>query len=127
MKLRHLWLLLLCAFLPACTSITPLKSKPPYSKITVNEPFKWGDGLLTIRLDMPAGDYTPRYEDEDGYYYEAPQKITGRDTFMPLLLDGGLYLEREKTRPERLYIIRSPYGIPAQVGIGDRAKVTLHR
>jgi len=126
MKPAPILLILLCAFLPACASITPLKSKPPYRKICVNRPFSWGDGIiLTCRVDMPTGAYTPLYEDEGGYYYQAPQKITGRDSWMPLLLDGGLYLERNERKPKKIYIIRSDTGVPSKVSIGDRADVTM--
>jgi hypothetical protein len=92
----------------------------------VNRPFSWGDGVFSIRVDMPAGKYTPLYEDEDGYYYQAPQKVTGRDTWMPLLIDGGLYFERNHPRPEKIYIIRGESGVPTTVGIGNRADLTLH-
>ena len=125
MKPTPILSLLCCALLTGCASITPLTSKPPYSTITVNRPFSWGDGILTIRVNMPAGTYTPLYEDEGGYYYQAPQKATGRDTGMPLLLDGGLYLERNHDRPEKIYIIRNNLGVPTKVNIGNRADVTM--
>jgi hypothetical protein len=118
---------LLCAALSACTTITPLQSKPPYAQISVNKPFTWGDGIWFIRVNMPAGTYTPKYEDEDGFYYEAPEKITGRDSWMALLLDGGLYLEKNKSRPEKIYIIRNQSGVPGKVNIGNRADLTMHR
>lgn len=110
-----------------CATTTPLKSKPPYSKISLNKPLSWGDGWLVIHLDMPAGTYTPLYEDERGYYYQAPQKITGRDSGMPLLLDGGLYLERTESKPKKIYFLRGQSGIPGKVGVGDRAEVTMQR
>lgn len=103
----------------------PLASTPPYRKIVVNRPFSWGDGILTIRVNMPAGTYTPLYEDKDGYYYQAPQKVTGRDAFAPLLIDGGLYLERGLPRPQQIYIIRNNIGTPARISVGDRADLTL--
>lgn len=124
-RLPFLLLALLGLLLSACTSITPLKTKPPYSKIAVNRPFSWGDGIFTIRVDMPPGTYAPLYEDQDGYYYQAPQKVTGRDSWMPLLVDGGLYVDRERKRPEEIYVIRGPYGVPAKLDIGKRADVTL--
>ena len=113
------------ALLSACASITPVQSKPPYRKIVVNHPFSWGDGIITIKVNMPVGVYTPTFEDKGGYYYQAPQKITGRDSFFPLLVDGGLYLERARTKPDAVYIIRNQYGIPAKVNVGDRADVTM--
>jgi hypothetical protein len=121
----RLSVLIAAMLLVGCASITPLKSKPPYSKITVNKPFKWGDGIFLIRLDYPTGTYLPLYEDDDGYYYQAPQKITGRDSWMPLLIDGGLFLERGKQRPDHVYFIRSNLGVPGKVKIGDRADVTM--
>lgn len=127
MKYSPILFSLLCVCLSACSSITPLKTKPPYSKISVNRPFTWGDGILTVRADMPAGTYTPRYEDDEGYYYEAPQKVTGRDAWMSLMMDGGLYLERNRPRPEKIYFIRGSYGVPAKLRVGNRADLTLHR
>jgi hypothetical protein len=117
--------LAIATLLPACASISPVKSKPPYSKIVVNRPFSWGDGVITIKVNMPAGAYLPTFEDKGGYYYQAPQKITGRDTFFPLLVDGGLYLDRKRTKPDAIYIIRNQYGIPVKVDIGERADVTM--
>jgi hypothetical protein len=110
----------------SCASIKPLTSKPPYSKITVNKPFTWGDGIFLIRMELPAGDYAPLYEDNKGYYYQAPQKITGRDGFFPLLMDGGLYLKRNVVKPDQIYFIRNQLGIPGRVKIGNRADVTLN-
>ena len=122
---KLLFLLVVAGLLPACASITPVKSKPPYSKIVVNRPFSWGDGVLTIKLNMPAGTYMPTFEDADGYFYQAPQKITGRDSFWPMMLDGGLYLKRNLPKPDTIYFIRNQYGIAGKVGIGDRADVTM--
>ncbi|HEV3147353.1 MAG TPA: hypothetical protein VGZ24_01770 [Chthoniobacterales bacterium] len=117
--------LAIALFFTSCSSITPISSKPPYSKIVVNHPFSWGDGVLTIKVNMPAGTYLPKFEDKEVYFYEAPQKITGRDTFLPLLVDGGLYLKRGLNKPDTIYIIRSQTGSPGKVGIGDRAAVTM--
>ncbi len=125
-KLHTLLLLAAIALLSGCTSLTPLVSKPPYSKITVNRPFSWGDGILTIKLNMPTGDYSPLFEDKGGYFYQAPQKLTGRDAWMPLMLDGGLYLERNVTRPEMIYFVQAQQGVPGKINIGNRADVTLH-
>ena len=118
-------LLTIALFLTSCASISPLSSRPPYSKIVVNHPFSWGDGVLTIKVNMPAGTYLPQFEDKEGYFYQAPQKVTGRDTFFPLLVDGGLYLKKGLTKPDTIYIIRSQTGSPAKVGIGNRADVTM--
>lgn len=123
-NLRVALFLFVACFLASCSNIRPLSSKPPYSLITVNKPFTWGDGVILIKVEMPAGEYKPLYEDDKGYYYQAPQKVTGRDSFWPLLMDGGLFLKRNMTKPDQLYIIRNQYGIPTRVNIGDRADVT---
>jgi len=108
-----------------CASINPISSRAPYSKIIVKHPFSWGDGVLTVKVNMPAGTYLPKFEDKEGYFYEAPQKVTGRDTFFPLLVDGGLYLKRGMTKPDTIYFIRGQTNSPAKVGIGNRADVTM--
>jgi hypothetical protein len=118
-------LLAVALLFAGCASISPVTSRPPYSKIVVNHPFSWGDGVVTIKVNMPAGTYTPQFEDKEGYFYQAPQKVTGRDTFFPLLVDGGLYLKRGLTKPDTIYIIRGPSGIPAKVNVGNRADVKM--
>ena len=122
---RILFFMTVAALFSSCASISPVTSKPPYGKIVVNRPFTWGDGVLTIKVNMPAGTYLPQFEDKEGYFYQTPQKITGRDTFYPLLVDGGLYLKRGSNQPDTIYIIRNAYGIPGKVHIGDRADVTM--
>lgn len=124
-SLRILLTLALVCLATSCASIRPLSTKPPYSAITVNKPFSWGDGVILIKVEMPAGEYKPLYEDDKGYYYQAPQKITGRDSFWPLLMDGGLFLKRNLLKPDQLYIIRNQSSIPTRVNIGDRADLTL--
>jgi hypothetical protein len=118
-------LLAVALLFAGCASISPVTSRPPYSKIVVNHPFSWGDGVVTIKVNMPAGTYTPQFEDKEGYFYQAPQKVTGRDTFFPLLVDGGLYLKRGLTKPDTIYIIRGTSGIPAKVNVGNRADVKM--
>jgi hypothetical protein len=118
-------LLAIALLFASCSSINPISSKPPYSKIVVNHPFSWGDGVLTMKVNMPAGTYLPKFEDKEGYFYEAPQKVTGRDTFFPLLVDGGLYLKRGLNKPDTIYFIRGQTSSPAKVGVGDRAAVTM--
>jgi len=123
--LKFVSLLTIAFLFTGCASISPVTSRPPYSKIVVNHPFSWGDGVLTIKVNMPAGTYLPKFEDKEGYFYEAPQKVTGRDTFFPLLVDGGLYLKRGLNKPDTIYIIRGQTSSPAKVGIGNRADVTM--
>jgi hypothetical protein len=118
-------LLVIGLLFTGCASINPISSKPPYSKIIVKSPFSWGDGVLTIKVNMPAGTYLPKFEDKEGYFYEAPQKVTGRDTFFPLLVDGGLYLKKGMTKPDTIYVIRGQTNSPGKVGIGNRADVTM--
>ena len=118
-------LLAIALLFAGCASITPITSRAPYSKIVVNKPFTWGDGVLTIKINMPAGTYLPKFEDKEGYFYVAPQKVTGRDTFFPLLMDGGLYLKKGLNKPDTLYFIKGQTNSPGKVGIGNRAEVTM--
>ena len=123
--LKFIPLLAVALLFAGCASINPISSRPPYSKIIVNKPFSWGDGVVTIKLNMPAGTYLPKFEDKDGYFYEAPQKVTALDTFFPLLIDGGLYLKRGLNKPDTIYFIKGEISSPGKVGIGDRASVTM--
>jgi hypothetical protein len=44
---------------------------------------------------LPAGRYTPVFEDESGVYFQSPGKILTSDFVGVTLLDGGLYLRRD--------------------------------
>ena len=88
---RHLVLLLLTASaFPSCTTLQPIHSKPPFSKIILPKPFD-GDGFM-FHLHMPAGEYPPAYEEGATYYYQAPAKISIR-TIATDYRDGGFYLD----------------------------------
>jgi hypothetical protein len=106
------------------TPIKPISSTPPAAKLRVNKPFSCGDGVIIIKSDMPAGIYTPKYEDDKGYYYDAPQKITGWDSFWATMSEGGLYMEKESHYPEQIYIIRN-YGIPAKLKIKQQTDISV--
>jgi hypothetical protein len=54
---------------------------------------------------FPAGKYRPVYEDERGYYYEAPHKVIVGDVAV-YAFDGGVYVLRGKTAPTHWYLIR---------------------
>jgi hypothetical protein len=53
---------------------------------------------------FPAGEYRPLYEDDGGYYFQAPAKVivhsAGIATYMH---DGGLYVERGASEPTKWY------------------------
>ena len=59
-------LLAIALLFAGCASITPITSRAPYSKIVVNKPFTWGDGVLTIKINMLAGTYFLKFEDKEG-------------------------------------------------------------
>ena len=112
------------ALLASCASpIRPLASTPPVAKLRVNKPFSCGDGVILIKTNMPTGIYTPKYEDDKGYYYDAPQKVTGWDSFWATMNEGGLYLEKDSTTPKQIYVLRN-YGIPAKLKIGVQTDIT---
>lgn len=54
---------------------------------------------------FPPGKYKPAFEDERGYYYEAPKKVLFDDVAV-YSFDGGVYVERGHTAPTRWYVIR---------------------
>ena len=125
MKTHLLGLLAVCILCSACQSISPLKSTPPYKDIVVNRPFSVGN--IAFMINLPAGVYTPQLEDEDGYYYAAPQKLAGHDAFKPLIVDGGIYLERDEVRPQKIYYIEGDQGTPVKPTIWDQPDLTLRR
>ena len=124
--LSKLTILCFCALFVSCVpSLHPLSSEPPAKSIRVNKPFSVGDGFLVTKLNLPEGIYKPLYEDKNGYYYQAPQRITGRDSFLPLLIEGGLYFEKNRVKPEKIYGVANNYGIPTKFLAKDKGDYTL--
>lgn len=89
-------------FLTGCGSLRPIASKPPESAIELKAPARYAGFLYTVTL--PPGEYRPLYEDNGGYYYQAPSKIIGHD-LLTYMLDGGLYVERGSNAPTQWYVI----------------------
>lgn len=123
---KLLSLTLLSQLIVGCANIVPITSSPPYSKIDVESPFSFGkSNIFLIDLNFPKGTYLPIYEDEDGYYYEAPHKLTGNDGGIGILIDGGIYLDKDKNEPEKIYIIRSSFGSPTTFSMDERPSLKL--
>jgi|SRR5665647_764467 len=93
---------LVSLLITGCTSLRPLSSKPPESAIVLKSPAKFPGFLYTVTF--PAGEYRPLYEDDGGYYYQAPAKVIGHD-IISYMFDGGLYVERAANEPTQWYII----------------------
>ena len=80
----------------------PIKSEAPAS-IELTAPAVVSDqGVATT---FPPGRYKPVYEDERGYYYEAPKKVLADDVAV-YAFDGGVYVVRGETAPTRWYVMR---------------------
>ena len=113
-------------FLVGCANIVPISSPPPYSKIEVESSFSFGkSNIFLITLNLPKGVYLPIYEDEDGFYYEAPHKLTGNDGGIGLLIDGGIYLDKDKKEPNKIYIIRGGFGSPSILTMDEKPSLKL--
>ena len=54
---------------------------------------------------FPTGKYRPVYEDDRGYYFEAPRKVIVDDV-ATYAFDGGVYVLRGQTAPAHWYVIR---------------------
>ena len=89
--------------LSGCASTQVLSSTPPVKGFVLEKPSQFSFGLGT-KITIPAGEYKPVMEDNDGYYYQAPTKVVARDIFS-YVADGGLYLRRDETTPSRWYAI----------------------
>jgi len=92
---------LVVLLLTGCSSIRPVTSTPPASAIVVSEPFTVHE--LT-RANFPSGEYKPVFEDNDGFYYQAPTKIIANLMFT-YVGDGGLYLKKGEKEPSQWYFI----------------------
>ena len=97
------------AIVGACSALHPgasfraISSTPPASAIKLSAPAVVTD--MGTTTTFPPGKYRPMYEDDGGYYYEAPSKVLVDDIGV-YGFDGGLYLPRGKTAPSGWYIIR---------------------
>ena len=109
MRITLIALSLFSLLLVGCSNLRPLSSKPPVSAIILKSPAKFTGFLYTATF--PAGEYRPLYEDDGGFYYQAPAKIIQRD-ILSTLLDGGLYVDRSTNEPTQWYIINPQNGIP---------------
>jgi len=102
MRITIITLGLVSLLITGCANLRPLSSKPPESAIVLKSPAKFPGFLYTVTF--PAGEYHPLYEDDGGYYYQAPAKVIGHD-ILTYMLDGGLYVERTNSEPTKWYVI----------------------
>ena len=92
----------MCGCASRQSALRPIASDAPAS-IELTAPVIVSDqGASTT---FPPGKYKPVFEDERGYYYEAPKKVL-RDDIAVYAFDGGVYVVRGETAPTRWYIIR---------------------
>jgi len=92
-----------CSSFHSGSSFRAISSTPPASAIELTAPALVTD--MGATTTFPVGKYRPKYEDEGGYYYEAPRKVTVDDVGV-YGFDGGVYVARGKTAPTRWYLIR---------------------
>ncbi len=89
--------------LTGCSTMRPLATQPPTSRLLVPTPFSTLVSLRTAAF--PAGEYRPMYEDDGGYYYQAPGKIVEHGILLTHLCEGGLYVKRGSEEPTKWYLI----------------------
>ena len=86
-----------------CTSLQPISTKPPESAIVLKSTAKFSGFLCSF--EFPAGEYHPLYEDDGGYYFQAPSKVISKKLLGDFMLDGGLYVVRNSSEPTKWYVI----------------------
>ncbi|HEY3899343.1 MAG TPA: hypothetical protein VGM54_12050 [Chthoniobacter sp.] len=86
-----------------CATMRPLSSKPPKPRIILPAPVSAHDGLAKVNL--PAGEYHPLYEDARFFYYQAPSKLVVNG-FFSKMFDGGVYVKRNGTALRGWYYVR---------------------
>lgn len=102
MRLSNLMIVLMALVLAGCASLRPLESKPPASAIVLKSPVTVRE--LFSKEIFPAGEYRPLYEDDHGFYFQAPAKIVAND-IISYMYDGGLYVQRGDNAPTKWYIV----------------------
>jgi hypothetical protein len=96
--------------LAGCTSpghhsgFREISSTPPVKAIELTVPAT-ASGEEGATSTFPVGKYTPAYEDDHGFYFEAPRKVLV-DDIATYAFDGGIIVERGQTAPTHWYIIR---------------------
>lgn len=85
------------------SSFKALTSEPSLAAIELLKPAMVTDQGATTTF--PPGKYKPVYEDEHGFYFEAPRKVLVDDVGV-YGFDGGVYIERGKSTPSQWYVIR---------------------
>src|SRR5688500_10080793 len=71
---------------------------------------------LNLSFVLPAGEYRPAVEDENGIYFEAPSKVIMKEVFLGMNLrgkpfGGGIFLERSNPQVAKIYLM-----VPANEG-----------
>ena len=94
--------------LSGCSSMRPIASEPPVPGIFVTAPFSVS--IVFRSAAFPAGRYLPSYEDNGGYYYQAPTKIVERGLLLNHICDGGLYVKRGTKEAKQWYVIEGSGG-----------------
>lgn len=92
-----------CSSLHSGGSFRAIASKPPAAAIQLEVPAVVSDEGATTTF--PTGKYKPVYEDDHGYYYEAPRKVLVDDVGV-YGYEGGLYLSRDANAVTGWYLIR---------------------
>jgi len=92
-----------CSSLHKQSSFRAVASHPSIAAIELVKPASVSEEGATTTF--PAGKYRPMYEDDHGYYFEAPRKVIVDDVAV-YAFDGGVYIQRGKTAPTEWYVIR---------------------
>jgi len=92
-----------CSSLHKQSSFRAIASHPPVAAIELIKPATVSEEGATTTF--PPGKYRPMYEDDHGYYFEAPRKVIVDDVGV-YGFDGGVYIQRGKTAPTEWYLIR---------------------
>ena len=107
-------------FLTGCSTLRPLASKPPESAIVLVEPVTIRE--IFSKATFPAGEYRPLFEDNGGYYFQAPSKVVANDIFS-YMYDGGLYVKRGTNEPTHWYVV----GQNGQKTVGRFKSIPAHK
>lgn len=106
-SLRKCAALLGALFLASCAgglSPGPLSSTPPAKSVVVNSEFSIGDGFLMKKFIYPAGNYLPIHEDSKAHYFAPPgEQIRVMDSGMSMGSQGGIYWEKGREAPRKVY------------------------
>jgi hypothetical protein len=133
MSIRPNFLLIfLVGILTSCSTVKPLSVERTINGypvkdvvVVVPESYSFKPGFVTNTL--PAGMYTPAFEDDQGIYFQSPGKLLIGDILGPTLHDGGIFFKNWDASQVYEYVISGNRPTKIKVPKGLKYRIELKK